>query len=147
MFKVHEIEFITYCHATEDCSRVLNALKNLLPPSIRDKTSFTHQTLHGYYGNPITIYSTKIREYAEQLIEYLADQFNESEKAILSATLELRYDRRSNKLYLRVSKQEAYNKKIVLYDSDDVIKIVISFKNGRGLNKVREYLKSMRLIK
>lgn len=146
MFKAHEITLTTYCHATEDCSKVVSALKNVLPPDIRDKIIFMQQVLHGYYGNPIVIYSVRIDKNIEKIIKYLSSKLNESEKAILSSTLELRYDRRSNKLYLRISKQDAYNNRIVLHDSDDVIKIIISFKNGRGLHRVREYLKSMRLI-
>ena len=147
MIKINEIEYITYCHATEDCSKVLTALKNLLPPEIRDNVEFSHQTLHGYYGNPIVIYNAKLREKTEEIIEYLSNKFEDSEKAILSATLELRYDHRANKLFLRLSKQDAYHYKVVLVDTDDVVKVVISFKHGRGLNKVREYLRSLRLIK
>ncbi|RLG81532.1 MAG: exosome protein [Thermoprotei archaeon] len=147
MFSVQEVEVKTYCHATEDCSKVLVALLNTVPPVMRRKVEPTKQILHGYYGNPITVYSLKLREDLEDLLGYLARSFSDSDRAILSATLDLRYDRKSNKLFIRISKQSAYFNKIELHDSDDVIKITISFKNGRGISKVREYLKKMGMIR
>ncbi|MET1160695.1 MAG: RNA-binding domain-containing protein [Thermoprotei archaeon] len=146
MISAHEIEIKTFCHATEDCAKVMKALLNIIPPDLRREYSVVKQVVHGYYGNPITIYTLRIREGLASVIDYIANKLDSSDKAILSATLDLRYDRRANKLYLRFSKQDAYLNKIILSDSDDIIKVTISFKNARGINRVREYLKNMGMI-
>ncbi len=147
MIRVNEILLTTYCHATEDCEKVVKALKNLLPPSLRNQYRLIRKNFHGYYGNPITVYELKINNRLEEIIEYFSNNLDDTEKAILSATLDLRYDQKGNKVFIRVSKQEAFHNKIILYDSDDVIKITISFKNGRGLNKILEYLRERKLVK
>jgi len=147
MFKAVDVELTTYCHATEDCDKVVYALKNLLPPDLRDSVRVEEQLLHGYYGNPIKTLYIRVVEKSEDILSYLSMKLSDTDKSILSATLDLRYDARSNKLYIRFSKQDAYNDHLTIYDSDDVIKLVISFKNGRGIDRLRQYLREKGLIK
>ncbi|OYT39804.1 MAG: exosome protein [Desulfurococcales archaeon ex4484_58] len=147
MIRIHELEITTHCHATEDCSKVLKAIFNIVPPSLRDRIEVHKQLLHGYYGNEIVVYTVKVKDQADEILSYLASKLSDSEKAILSATLDLRYDHRTNKLYLRINKQEAFKDNIILYDSDDIVKITLSFKHSRGIKRVREYLREKGLIK
>lgn len=147
MINVKEITILTHCHATEDCEKVLHTIKNILPPGIRDDILFNKQVLHGHYGNPIVIIKTTITDNTEQVIKHIANLMNESEKTILSVSFDLRYDRRSNKFYLRISKQEAFRRKVVIYDADDVIKLIIGFKGSRRPEKIKEFLREMGLIK
>ncbi len=147
MINVKEITILTHCHATEDCEKVLKAIKNILPPNIRDRVSFSKQTLYGHYGNPITIIKTTIRENIEDILRYLAGKMSDSEKSILNISFDLRYDRKGNKLYLRISKQEAFRDRVMIYDGDDIIKIIIGFKGSRRIDKIKEFLRNMGLIK
>uniref|UniRef100_A0A7J3PJK7 Exosome protein n=1 Tax=Staphylothermus marinus TaxID=2280 RepID=A0A7J3PJK7_STAMA len=148
MIRVSSVEYLVYCHATEDCSKVLEAVKKLLPPDMRDTVVFKQQKLRGYYGNPITVISLKIIENAEKIFDYLISRINDIDKAIISSTIDLRYDSRLRKLYLRFDKQEAYRGNVVLQDSDDVIKIIISFSNHYSkLNSVKEYLRNKGFIR
>jgi len=147
MIDINEVEIITHCHATEDCNKVLQALRNLFPPDLRDEVSFKKQVLHGHYGNIITIFSTKLRgEQAYKIVKHLADSLPKTEKNLLRLTFDLRYDKRGNKLYLRLSKQDAFLGRLILYDSDDVIKMIISFRGNRKPDKILEYLKQLGLI-
>jgi len=150
MIEAHEVEYTTFCHATENCDKVVTALKNLIPPDMWNEVELRAQTLHGYYKNPIIVYTAKIRGSrvtVENALKHLASRLSESDKAILSVTLELRYDPKMNKLFMRFSKQDAYLGRLMLSDSDDVIKVVVSFKQGRGLDVLANYLKSLGLIK
>lgn len=147
MIDINEVEIITHCHATEDCNKVLHALINLFPRDLRGKVSFKKQILHGHYGNIITIISTKLRgKQAYELVKHLADSLPKTEKNLLRLTFDLRYDKGGNKLYIRLSKQDAYLGRLILYDSDDVIKMIISFKGNRKPDKILEYLKQLGLI-
>ncbi|ABN69953.1 Protein of unknown function DUF54 [Staphylothermus marinus F1] len=147
MINVREITILTHCHATEDCEKVLHAVKNILPANIRNNIVFNKQVLHGHYGNPITIIKTTITSNAEQVLKHIANLMDDTEKTILSVSFDLRYDRRENKLYLRISKQKAYGGKIVIHDSDDVIKLIIRLKGSRRPEKIKEFLREMGLIK
>jgi len=147
MITIERIEFNTHCHATEDCNKVLQAILNTIPSELHSELVVSKQILHGYYGNPIVLINAVLNTGFDKFLEYLSSKLSESDKAILTVTLDLRYDHRGNKLYLRLSKQDAYNNRFTLYDGDDVVKIIISFKGGRGLEKIREYLKSKGLIK
>lgn len=146
---INDIEYVVFCHATENCFKVIDAVKKTVPPDIRDKLEFKQQKLRGYYRNPIAIFSAKIvnRFDLERILDYIASRLRDIDKAILSSTLDLRYDEKTNKLYLRIDKQEAYRGNIVIQDSDDIIKIIISFKNHPSLEKIREYLRDRNLIR
>jgi len=150
MIEVEAIEYTTFCHATEDCNKVVTALKNLIPPDLRSRVKVRSQTLHGYYKNPIVTYSIKIsgdRAEVENALKYLAIRLSDVDRAVIATTLDLRYDTRMNKLFIRFGKQDAYLNSIVVSDGDDIIKVIIAFKRSRGLDKVAEYLRSMELIK
>lgn len=147
MVKISDVEYIVYCHATENCSKVIDAVKKTLPLGIRERVEFVERQLRGYYGNPIKIYSVKIIDKLDELINYLSSKLRDIDKAILSTTLDLRYDSKSSKLYLRIDKQEAYRGNIAIQDSDDIIKIIISFRNRAELDSIREYLRYKGLIR
>lgn len=147
MIKIKEIEFLTHCHATENCNKVITALLNLLPSEQRNKVYIEKQTLPGHYGNPITIIKCKIRDETDKVIQYIAEKLSDTEKSLLTVSLDLRYDKRTNKIFIRVNKQEAYRGKIMLDDGDDVIKIIINLSGSRRIEKIREILREKGLIK
>jgi len=117
---------------------------NLVPEDLRKKISFNEQILKGHYGNPIIRLSFKLkREDAEKTLKHIAKNLDEISRRLLNASLSLRLE--LPKLYLRFSKQEAYLGKVVLEDSDDIVKVVISF-SARRTEALRKYLEEIGLI-
>lgn len=147
MIKIKEIEFLTHCHATENCNKVITALLNLLPAELRSKVYIEKQTLPGHYGNPITVIRCRVKEKTDDIIQYIAEKLSDTEKSLLTVSFDLRYDKRTNKIYIRVNKQEAYKGKIMLDDGDDVIKIIINLSGTRRIEKIKEILREKGLIK
>ncbi len=145
---INEVIITTHCHATEDCGKVLQAVKNLLPREMHSRINPVIQSYQGYYGNPIKIITITLRgENAEKLLDHIGSRLSDMDKSILDVSLELRYDRRSNKLYIRFDKQLAYRGEQVISDTDDIIKITISLKGPHRLDMVRELLKKHGLVR
>jgi len=138
-----------FCHATEDISKVKQALLNTIPPEIRDKIKLTTENLKGYFGNPIIIIRADIGDSsnASLVVEYLVERLSEDDKQVINDTLDLRIDGSGN-LYLRLDKQEAYYGHIRLAPfSDDIIKMKVLLPLARcDIQEARKYLKSIGLI-
>ncbi len=144
--RVREISFTVTVHATEDKEKVTKALLELIPEELRKRVSITETTYKGYYGNPIILLSTAIKgRYVIDVLKYITRKMDDISKKILNATLDLRIDP-AHRLHLRFNKQDAYRGKLTLYDGDDIIKVVISFKFKEGLEELRKYLKSIGLL-
>lgn len=147
MLKIHRIELSVYCHATEDPVKVITSLKNLIPPSLRDKVRIVKQSVKGYYGNVITIIKTVISgRDAVETIKYIASKVSSVEKSILRASLKARYNARDNRVFFRFDKQELYRGRIVVSDSDDIVHMTLSFKGKGGLEDVEKLLSEIGLI-
>lgn len=147
--EVSAVEITAFCHATENCMSVEQSIKNVLHSDLRNQVKVSYQEQKGYYGNPIVILSTKIssKQQIDLLLQYLASALEAVEKSILKTTFDLRYDPRTNRFIVRFSKQDLYHGgKLKVADTDDVVKVVIYFKNVRGKQSVLEYLKNIKLI-
>ncbi len=122
-----KIVLTTTVHATEDKLKVLKALLNVIPPSIRENSTIREVHVEGHYGNPIILLNVSIEGYgAEETFKYIIKGLSGTDRKILSATLDMRVDE-SNRLHIRISKQQAYLGNILIYDGDDVVKIVVHF--------------------
>ncbi|RLG76289.1 MAG: exosome protein [Thermoprotei archaeon] len=144
--KVKSLELIANCHATEDVSKVKQAMLNLIPEKLRSKVEFTQSVLRGHYGNPITriVLYMKNKD-AEETLKHIASKMSNIDKRILKTSLDLRTE--ASKLYLRFSKQEAYLGNMVLEDSDDIVRAIVTFKGVRGKSKsIEEYLENIGMI-
>ncbi|ADL19537.1 hypothetical protein ASAC_1132 [Acidilobus saccharovorans 345-15] len=85
------------------------------------------EELRGYFGNPITVVSTsKEKEEAEEAFNRMISMLTEPDRRFLLSSLEERVDKEGS-LHLRFDKQKAYLGKVVLSDSDDVIKVRVRF--------------------
>jgi len=144
--KVKCVEFATNCHATEDVSKVKQAMLNLVPECGRKKIEFKENALKGHYGNPIIRITFQVKgKEAEETLKYIANKMDDISKRILKTSLDLRIE--ASKLYLRFSKQEAYLGNIILEDSDDIIRVIVTFKGVKGKSKaIGEYLESIGMI-
>lgn len=145
---INEIELVVHCHATENCNKVLKALLNVLPPTIRERVKPFTVEYQGHYGNIIRVMTLKlVGKDAEDTIRYIGEQIEETDRSIINVTFDLRYDRRSNKFYLRLDKQAAYKGRLVISDGDDIIKVIISFKGPRRIDSVRDLLREYGMVK
>lgn len=139
-----EISLSTLCHATEDCNKVRQALLNLVPQEIASSTQLLVDTMKGFYGNIITRFEARFKgDDAQRVLEHLARLLSENDRRYVINSLEIRYDRKSNKVFIRVDKQGAYLKTPFISEGDDVIKIVLSFSMLRSLDSVREALEEI----
>ncbi len=143
---MESIELTTHCHATEDLDKVRKALLNVIPSELRPilQNYVSTETFSGYYGNPITRLRLVVpSNYAEQVLLHILCSLPKFDREYLLTTLEQRYDSRANKLYLRLSKQEAYLGTLSLYDGGDAVRIVVSFSIVRSIDEVRKLLEEL----
>jgi RNA binding exosome subunit len=144
-----QVEISTFCHATEDCSRVEESIRTLLPSELQSQSlKIIEDEKEGYYGNPIRILTLKItsKQQVEILLNYLASKMSSTEKSILGATFDLRYDSKTGRFIARFSKQDLYLGSVKVSDVDDVVKVTVYLKNTKKSEDAFEYLKTIGLI-
>jgi RNA binding exosome subunit len=144
---VSRVELSSFAHATEEESKVIRAILNILPVEYREEAARSiYKTItHGYYGNPITILRIIIsdEERSCNILAHLVSKLSEENFQFLISTVSERFDH--GKLYLRVDKQKAYLGEISLSDRDDIIKIVVTLKpHIRSLPGIENYLMLLR---
>lgn len=146
--EVTNIEISTYCHATEDCSRVESALRNVLHQDIRNNIKVNYSWLEGYYGNSIGVLSIKLtsKNHIEAVLSHLASALDELEKSVLKTTFDLRFDPKTGKFVIRLSKQDLYHGSLKVVDSDDVVKLILYIKNAKKRDNVVSYLQSIGIL-
>ncbi len=145
--KIHGVEIITHCHATENCDKVLQAVKSLLPENLKGKQPLITE-YRGHYGNIIKIIRYILgNNEAVLFLKYLGGKLSTTDKSILSVSFDLRYDKSNNRFYIRIDKQASYNNKIIVTEGDDIIKIIISFKGPRKKELVKKLLEEYGLVK
>jgi len=92
-----------FVHATEDETRLLNALERLVPP---DK--ITREELAGHFGNPIINFrATLNNEEAEVLFKKICIELEGDGEKLLNK-------KQGNKVYLRLDKAGLVNGKLTL---------------------------------
>lgn len=129
--------FQIFSYATEDLEKVKTAFLNILPEDIRENIKISISRTEGYFNDPIHIITAKLthKKDVELFLKYIAQKMPYSTKTTLSKTIAQMIDERGN-LYLRFSKEDAYDGKLVLGDRN-IIWCKIHF-TGRGKNKINE---------
>lgn len=144
MIHVRQIEASTHCHATEDCSKVIQALKNVFPTDVSLNMDISREVVRGYYGNPIELYRVRLEgEHCTKVLHNVIGRLSPDDRRVLIMTLNIRFDKKTKKLYLRLNKQSAFNNRLELMDSDDVIKIVFSLKGNVNLKELEDFINSL----
>ncbi len=142
--EVTEITITTHCHATEDIEKVKKALLNVIPRELQGSTKIYMEVLHGYYGNPITKLKTSFEKNEALLVlKHILSSLSKTDVSYMLSSLELRYYKKGNKIFLRLDKQAAYLGKLVLYEGDDAIVAEISFSTLKSLDTVKEYINKL----
>jgi len=120
---IHYITLDAFVHATEDPSKVENALRLFVPEDCEINMAKTG----GHFGNPITIFTAKLEKRAcKQFIEILKS-LPATELSKLRRELAQRVDDGCN-FHVRLDKQSAYNGIVRLTQTEDAIDIRMKVK-------------------
>lgn len=135
---VRSVRLRVSVHATEDEEKVVTALLNVIPKELRDRVKIEREEYEGHYGNPILVLTITVEgEDAESVLSYILSRLDSVDKKLLAASLEERVDKEGS-LYFRLSKQDAYQGRLSVYESDDVIRVSVGFR-GKRREAMREY--------
>ncbi len=147
LFPISRIRIEAFSHATEDPSKVREAMLSIIPSSLRGKVKIKREMLQGYYGNPIIVLRAVIKDpnMIRESIMQIASKMDSLDKKLLESTLDLRLDK-SKTLYIRFSKEDAYYGNLVLKDHDDVIKVSITFSSMIRKREIKQICKELGLI-
>jgi RNA binding exosome subunit len=116
-------------HATEDITKVIRAVRNLLPDTIEDNLNITQTQLQGYYKNPIIRIEISLQEPIEikTILKHMLMNLSENDRAFLALQFKDHIDAKKN-LFLRFNKQDAFLGKISLCTADPIhVKTKLSF--------------------
>ena len=144
--KAINIEISSIAHATEDPEKVLIAILNILPEDLRGfiRERIEYTDTYGHYKDPIRIYRIKIENNdAEKILSYILNRLSSSEKEILLLSLEDRYDPSTRKLFIRLSKQDAYKGEVSIGFDDDIIRIAVGISGAKNIKDLENYLRSL----
>jgi len=124
------IDIRFFVHATEDLDKVIEAVQRVLPSDHIDDIIFKKDNLRGHYGNPITLFETRIkkRETIRAFVEHLSSRLDELDKETLRREIDLHVEKGS--LYVRLDKQAALQGAIKLCTADP-IRVRIKFRKTK----------------
>ncbi len=128
-----------FVHATEDLNKVVEAVCRLLPTDHVDEIIFKRSNLKGHFGNPITLFETRIKKkkIVEAVVETLSSSLGELDKETLLR--EIGSHTREGSLYIRLDKQAALQGEFKLCSADPV-RVRIRFRK----KKLEDLIKTCR---
>jgi len=114
---------------SEVIERVEQAIKNTIPEKYRKDLEIQRTKVTGHYNDKIIILETSIRKkkIAQAIFAYLIDSLNERDLKWIKRNLDQIIDEKGS-LYLRLSKQDAYENKIRVASDNDIIRLKIVFR-------------------
>ena len=144
MREIKDIEIEGFIQATEDPERVLLAIRNIIPPELREN-NISMEKVRGVFHNPIIIVRARYSQQGREILEYIAQNLGEADKNYLLQSLNRRIDK--GNLYLRFGKQALYQNKMKIKDEKDTVKVRIGFSRQVSKpDKIKELLREMELI-
>lgn len=121
---IHHIMLRVIAHATEDVSRVKEALDFFLSGAgVREGSKLIEELqAEGHHGNPITILSIQLKKKTECLgfAHFVRERLSEEDIEVLREEMPERLDD-DQVFHLRFNKQAAYLQQVKLTDSSDAI--------------------------
>jgi RNA binding exosome subunit len=121
---IHYVTLRALAHATEDTSRVKEALDFFLSVAgVREEIKLIEEIqAEGHHGNPITILSVQLKRKADCMgfARFVRERFSEEDVALLREEMPERLDD-DQVFHLRLDKQAAYLQQVKLTDSSDAI--------------------------
>jgi RNA binding exosome subunit len=121
---IHHIILRVIAHATEDVSRVREALDFFLSGAgvLEGGKLIEELQAEGHHGNPITILSVQLKKkaYCLNFARFVREKFSEEDVAKLREEMSERLDD-DQVFHLRFDKQAAYLQQVKLTNSSDAI--------------------------
>jgi len=119
-----------FAHATEDESKVLDAVRHVLPTGHVENIVFEKSSLHGHHGNPIVLFESRIKDkdIVKAVVENLTSNLTTLDKQMLLDEIELHLEKGS--LFIRLDKQAAFEGSFRLATADP-IRFRLRFKKNR----------------
>ncbi len=138
------IEIRLFAHATEDLNKVTEAVKQIFPKDYTEEVEFKRTNLKGHYGNPITLFETKMKEgkTIRAFVDSLFSRISVMDKENLLRDIGLHVEKGS--LYLRLDKQAALSGEIKLC-TEDPIRVRIRFKK-RGMEDILKVCREFEML-
>ncbi|MEJ5292340.1 MAG: RNA-binding domain-containing protein [Candidatus Methanosuratincola sp.] len=119
-------------HATEDQSRVEQALLNLLPEGMRGSAQVKYAVAKGHHGNEIRVASLEEEgSAAKSVVDYITKLLPPGDLLRLRDEVDRYFDSRST-FFMRLDKQKAFSGQLRLSESDDIIRVKISVQLHKG---------------
>ena len=117
-------------HATEDLNKVIKAVHKVLPADYVDDIVLKKNALRGHYGNPITLFETRIKKkkIVKALLKNVFSNLKEPDKKSLLKEIDLHMEEGS--LYVRLDKQAAFQGEMKLCTADP-IRVRVRFRKKR----------------
>jgi len=138
------VDLRVFAHATEDPEKVLTAMRNLLPTDLAETASFEKSSLTGHHGNPITLFTTQLKD--KKILPFLLEKIGQNlivlDKEALNDQIKLHLEKHN--LYLRFDKQAAFLGKFKFMQNDP-IHLKIHFKD-KPPEEIVEILKKYGLL-
>lgn len=127
---ISEVDISCLAHATEDESKVLEALRRILPLAHLEEVVFARTATKGHYGNQIVMFETKIKDKSvvKAAVEALASNLSPLDKETLNNEMDKHVEKGS--FYLRLDKQAAFSGEFKLTFADP-IRVRLRFKRSR----------------
>lgn len=124
------IDIRFFVHATEDLDKVVEAVQRVIPSDYMDDIVFKKANLKGHYGNPITLFQTRIKkkEIIKAFVENLSSRLDNLDKEMLRREIDLHVEKGS--LYVRLDKQAALQGELKLCTADP-IRVRIRFRKSK----------------
>ena len=137
-FASAEIELVI--HATEDRQKVLLSIENIL--GIRPD-EFATNGVKGHFGNEILRLKANINGRKATEIAYrIAGMMSDTDRTYMHDNFDLYVDEK-NSLYIRISKQKLFERRVVLSQTDSLkvkLRTVRRFQREREIEIYRKFL-------
>ncbi len=139
-YHVEKVEITVIQHATESSEKIQQLIKKLFPKDFVSKPIFEKRVFKGHHGNPITFYRVIVTgNEATNVLNHIMEKMEFTSKRLLSATIMDRI-KGSIELHIRLSKQHLVDNRIIVWDGDEILKIMVKFKKPQHLKKFIETL-------
>jgi len=131
---IHYISLRTSAQATEDPEKVRSAIGLFLPPAedgskLKGSDVISEHVTSGYYGNKIILMEAELhkKKHTRYVIDLIKQRLGKQEMLQLVTQVHLRVDDDCN-LYIRFDKQQAFQGKLVMTNTSDVVLLRIKLK-------------------
>lgn len=144
LVSVESVELSVICYATEDQQKLVKCFGTIMgfDPS---ETEISTLRATGHYGDEINVLSVVLKDKkAETCAKKIFSSLGRERLRQILDTINLRFD--GSRLFLRLSKFQAYLGRVVLVEGGDSVKAVIKFKGYLKGKTPLQILKESQLL-